>query len=44
MLDVVLVLVVLLLTAVAFLYEAGCDLLLSTDSTRDADPTEAPQR
>jgi len=40
MLDVVLVLVILVLTAVTLLYEAGCDRFLETDSTRDAGPTE----
>ena len=42
MLDLVLVLVILALTAVTFLYEAGCELFLATDTTRDAGPTEAP--
>ncbi|GEM_PF-1887836 len=41
MLDVVLVLAVLILTGVTFLYEAGCDLFLNTDSTRDAGPAES---
>jgi hypothetical protein len=43
MLDLVLVLVILALTGAAFLYEAGCELLLTTDSTRDAGPIEAPR-
>jgi len=43
MLDVVLVLIIFALTAVTLLYEAGCDLFLNTDSTRDAGPAEAPR-
>lgn len=35
MLDVVLVLVVLLLSAVTLLYGWGCDRLLESDTTRD---------
>jgi hypothetical protein len=42
MLDFVLVLVILVLTAATFLYEAGCERLLTTDTTRDAGPTEPP--
>lgn len=42
MLDVVLILVILVLATATFLYEAGCALLLTTDATRDAGPTEAP--
>jgi hypothetical protein len=40
-LDLVLVFVILALTAATFLYEAGCDLFLNSDSTRDAGPMES---
>lgn len=35
MLDLVLVVVIVVLTATTFLYMAGCDRLMRTDSTRD---------
>jgi hypothetical protein len=37
MLDLVLILAVLALTAITFIYMSGCDQLMRTDATRDED-------